>query len=263
MILCCFFDPFADPGQAALPGGKADSAEETPFQTARREAFEEIGLANINQPLPSPFWVEHLCELPANLARTELVVRPCVALLHSYDEKTGLDADPEEALMSQLDAKEVAAVFSGPFHNFLVAKDEPRGEDDHDLPGIPTDWYNGSWTNWNATWWRMHHFFVPITNQKVTKPKQRDNDQATATTMAEDEESPLHSLERYRVFGMTARILVDAARVAYDQEPEFEHDRHFGDEDMIDRLKKLGRFSEVRKPTDELTKQMFEKAMKL
>lgn len=144
----------SDPGQAALPGGKADSLSETPFETARREAFEEIGLPNIDQKFPSPFWVEHLCELPANLARTELVVRPCVALLHSYNEVTGEDADPEEAFMPQLDAKEVAAVFSGPFHNFLMMRDEPRGEDDSSLPGDPNDWYDGSWTNWNTTWWR-------------------------------------------------------------------------------------------------------------
>lgn len=111
-------------------------------------------MPNIDQTFPSPFWVEHLCELPANLARTELVVRPCVALLHSYDEVTGEDADPEEAFMPQLDAKEVAAVFSGPFHNFLMMRDEPRGEDDSSLPGDPTEWYDGTWTNWNSTWWR-------------------------------------------------------------------------------------------------------------
>lgn len=144
------------PGQAALPGGKSDASSETPFQTARREANEEIGLPNIDQSFPSPFWVEHLCELPANLARTELVVRPCVALLHSYNEETGEDADPEEAFMPQLDAKEVAAVFTGPFHNFLKMFDEPRGGDDDDgqLPGDKADWYEGSWTNWNTTWWR-------------------------------------------------------------------------------------------------------------
>ncbi|PTU17565.1 hypothetical protein P175DRAFT_0496278 [Aspergillus ochraceoroseus IBT 24754] len=51
-----------DAGQAALPGGKSDSLEETPFQTARREANEEIGLPNIHHHLPRPFAVQHLCE---------------------------------------------------------------------------------------------------------------------------------------------------------------------------------------------------------
>lgn len=48
----------------------------------------------------------------------------------------------------------------------------------------------------------------------------------------------------YRIFGMTARIIVDAARVAYAQEPEFEHNSHFGDEEMIARLRQLGRLEE-------------------
>lgn len=48
----------------------------------------------------------------------------------------------------------------------------------------------------------------------------------------------------YRIFGMTARIIVDAARVAYAQEPEFEHNSHFGDEEMIARLRQLGRLQE-------------------
>ncbi|KAK2800726.1 hypothetical protein FQN50_008036 [Emmonsiellopsis sp. PD_5] len=250
------------PGQAALPGGKSDDVTETPFETARREAFEEIGLPNIDQPLPAPFWVEHLCELPANLARTELVVRPCVALLHSYNEVTGEDADPEEAFMPQLDAKEVAAVFSAPFHNFLRERDEPRGDGDGEIPGDPGDWYRGTWTSWNSTSWRMHHFFVPITNQKVTKPRRKSVDQDAAIDELEAQESSI-GLTRYRVFGMTARILVDAARVAYAEEPQFEHNSHFGDEDMIRRLKKLGRFKAVRDPEDELTKEMFDKASKL
>jgi hypothetical protein len=55
----------------------------------------------------------------------------------------------------------------------------------------------------------MHNFFVPITNQVVTKPKKTEDQQLVA-----DE---LDKYSRYRVFGMTARILVDAARYAYDQ----------------------------------------------
>lgn len=274
-----------DPGQAALPGGKADSLTETPFETARREAYEEIGLPNIDQTFPPPFRVEHLCELPASLARTELVVRPCVALLHSHDPVTGEDADPEEAFMPQLDAKEVAAVFTGPFHNFLKMCDEPRGEEDEKLPGVPTDWYRGSWTKWNTTWWKstsfvmfliflsllvlttcsglaVHHFYVPITNQKVTKPRRKSVEQDAAIAQLDDEEISI-GLERYMVFGMTARILVDAARIAYSEDPEFEHNSHFGDEDMIDRLRQLGRFSDVKNPDDPLTQEMFEKASKL
>jgi 8-oxo-dGTP pyrophosphatase MutT (NUDIX family) len=128
------------------PPGKADTLSETAFQTARREACEEIGLPDINQPLPPPFSVEHLCELPANLAKTELVVRPCVALLHSFDPATGANADPETELIPRLDAREVAAVFTARFDDFLrLVNVEGRGEG---------DWYKGSWSLWHQSQWR-------------------------------------------------------------------------------------------------------------
>lgn len=133
--------------------GKADSLSETPFETARREACEEIGLAGIGQRLPPPFVVEHLCELPANLAKTELVVRPCVALLHSYDTKTGQNADPETSLIPRLDAREVAAVFTAPFRNFLLSRDEHPVVAEKD----PSVWYKGSWTNWHQSSWRSKY----------------------------------------------------------------------------------------------------------
>lgn len=125
--------------------GRADTLAETPFQTARREAWEEIGLADIDHPLPPPFTVEHLCELPANLAKTELVVRPCVALLHSQDAQTGENADPEVSLIPKLDAREVAAVFTAPFADFLKLSSEDQD---------PGGWYRGSWSLWHNSNWR-------------------------------------------------------------------------------------------------------------
>lgn len=72
-----------------------------------------------------------------------------------------------------------------------------------------------------------------------------------------------NQVTRYRVFGMTARILVDAARVAYGREPEFEHNCHFGDEEMITKLLKIGRLAADRKPQDGLTRETMERAAKL
>lgn len=90
----------------------------------------------------------------------------------------------------------------------------------------------------------VHQFFVRASNHK---PEQSQQAQA----------------QQYRVFGMTARILVDAARVAYAEEPQFEHNSHFGDEAMIANLRKLGRLGAVRRATDELTLETMEKAAKL
>ncbi|CAD6448008.1 2d167259-5b0b-4a39-bb73-fd8c18679e09 [Sclerotinia trifoliorum] len=228
-------------GQAAFPGGKADSLSETPFEIARREASEEIGLPRYDHKIPSPFKIEHLCQLPSSLARTALAVRPCVAFLHA-DDTRGKDASVEEDMIPRLDAREVAAVFSAPFHNFLRIEDEVRKEDESLLPGKKSDWYNGAWHEWHDTKWRMHNFYVPITNQKVSKPKVREGGQAAIAEELDEQEE--QGLTRYKVWGMTARILVDAARIAYEEEPEFEHNSHFGDDDLIAKLQSTGHLEE-------------------
>ena len=76
------------------------------------------------------------------------------------------------------------------------------------------------------------------------------------------ESDPL-SAPRYRVFGMTARILVDAARVAYGQEPTFEHNSEFGDEDMMGRLMRMGRLGPERKREDRLTRDVMKLAARM
>ncbi|KAL2184549.1 hypothetical protein L209DRAFT_758089 [Thermothelomyces heterothallicus CBS 203.75] len=269
-------------GHAALPGGKADTLQETPYQIARREAWEEIGLPLDDSKLPPPFRIEHLCYLPMNLARTEIVVRPCVALLHTGDT-TVINPAPatnpssssssssslssstsaaarssptvDESLIPRLDAKEVAAVFSAPFHNFLRATDEvpPSKSGRKKLP--PGPWYEGSWTTWHDSQWRMHFFYVPVTDQTVAKPHVREGGLAALSEHEADDHGDGRGgsnkdndnnkgLGRYKVWGMTARILVDAATVAYGEEPEFEHNQHFGDEALIEKLAREGRLGE-------------------
>ena len=213
-----------------------------------------------------------------NLARTELVVRPCVALLHTGDStptSTARSLSPtvEESLIPRLDAKEVAAVFSAPFHNFLRTTDEephpePASQDgrpqqpQHQRRPLPAgNWYEGTWTTWHDSQWRMHFFYVPVTHQRVVKPppattktalppssSSEEQTDALDGAGAAEEEDALARTERYKVWGMTARILVDAATVAYDEKPEFEHNRHFGDERIIEELAAIGRMGEKKKP---------------
>ncbi|KAI7633837.1 hypothetical protein D0864_15627 [Hortaea werneckii] len=314
-------------GQAALPGGKADTLHETPFQTARREAFEEIGLPLEKEHLPTGYEIEHLTELPANLAMTELGVRPCVAYLKTPEPFAG-NRSPNAArdLLPKLDAKEVAAVFTAPFFNFLREKDvDPTIRDQ-----VPGEWYKGSWHSWHETAWRMHQFHVPVTpstvflaggdNAKASSPAaaaaaaaggipQQDERKSTSDPPAPSSSSsaprtpppnpptPSPTSEptgppgskpdrtstlqpplprtfytppspsdstlqqpRYRVFGMTARILVDCARVAYSTEPSFEHNSHFGDEEMIERLLQIGRLAPRRREGEGLTREVMERA---
>ncbi|KAH9221557.1 NUDIX hydrolase domain-like protein [Leptodontidium sp. 2 PMI_412] len=227
-------------GQAAFPGGKADTLDEKPFDIARREACEEIGLPRDDSKIPRPFRIEHLCQLPFSFAKTALAVRPCVAFLHSDVIDGEKAASVEESMIPRLDAKEVAAVFSAPFHNFLREEDEVRAGDQ--VAGMTSDWYQGQWMDFHGSQWRMHNFYVPINNQKVTKPKVREGGQASIAEQLDEEEED--GMMRYRVWGMTARMLVDAARLAYGEEPEFEHNTHFGDEPMIENLYKMNRLGE-------------------
>ena len=272
-------------GHAALPGGKADTLAETPWQTARREAWEEIGLpldsSDGGSVLPKGYEVEELTELPTNLAMTELGVRPCVAFLRTPE---GGGADVGRDLLPKLDAKEVAAVFTAPVHNLLCERDEDAGVRE----SVPGEWYKGSWHSWHETAWRMHQFMVPVSPGTVflassntaaaaktvtdaaapSKPKPKPPpppDSALAPPLPRafyvGSPDPLQQ-PRYRVFGMTARILVDCARVAYGEEPEFEHNSHFGDEEMIASLLRIGRLGKEKKVGEMLTREVMMKAGK-
>lgn len=238
--------------------------------------------------LPPGYTVEHLTELPANLALTELGVRPCVAFVNPpAPSPRNENPDAARDILPKLDAREVAAVFTAPFYNFLREKDV----DAEVRKNTPGDWYKGSWHSWHESAWRMHQFFVPVTPSTVFLANyKRDKETSTTSSPLPNNDSskritskgassrssstftpPLPrsfysmagdalSQPRYRVFGMTARILVDCARVAYGEEPEYEHNSHFGDEEMIERLMKIGRLSPIRKEGEVLTREVMREA---
>ncbi|KAI5295366.1 hypothetical protein KEM52_001637 [Ascosphaera acerosa] len=266
------------PGHAALPGGRADHEDESAFETARREANEEVGLPGIGEEsafLPGNFWIEHLCELPCALSVTNSVVRPCVAVLHSDDATGGA----EDAFVTKLDAKEVAAVFSARLHNFLRCDDEvlhdderahlpPSSTGDGDSEGaaaIGDSWYHGWWSSRpspnldeDERPWKMHNFYVPITNQRVTLSRRLSTSSqsaasATARDLKAEQEEKVRiwgescmGEYRYRVWGLTARMLVDAARIAYAAEPEFDYNDELGEEALIRRYLLEGRLEKER-----------------
>ncbi|KAI0482430.1 hypothetical protein GGR56DRAFT_186954 [Xylariaceae sp. FL0804] len=272
-------------GHAAFPGGKADSLQETPYQIARREAWEEIGLPLDDAKIPRPFRIEPLCRLPCSLAKTHLAVRPCVAFLHSDDGDGGGGGGGgrhnnnnnnnnnnddhhhppapapaptvDEGMIPRLDAKEVAAVFSAPLRGFLRARDEAPAPGAAPLP--PGHWYDGRWLRFNGEPWRVHNFHVPVHDQRVTRPRRRPPrgsaglvDPLQEDDDDDDEEKEDSVQQRFLVWGMTGRMLVDAARVAYGEEPEFEHNSHFGDEALIRRLEDAGQLPEKKRSGHEV-----------
>ncbi|KAJ7446342.1 NUDIX hydrolase domain-like protein [Mycena latifolia] len=88
-------------GDTSLPGGKVDPEDGTIEDTARREAFEEIGLPRNKLKVPL------LCVLEPFMASNQLIVTPVVVLI--------LD----NTLRPILNAAEVASLFSHPLASFL------------------------------------------------------------------------------------------------------------------------------------------------
>ncbi|EWC46017.1 hypothetical protein DRE_04810 [Drechslerella stenobrocha 248] len=239
--------------------GKADTPAESAFETARREASEEIGLPSRNDLLPSPFTVTHLCEMPMNLSRNQLGVRPCVAFLHTKPGFLGASStqNPEESLIPRLDPKEVASVFTVPLKAFLTSQYRnpevdgipetviPESIVDIDFGSVPTGdtgWYEGQWLEWHGVKWRGHQFNVytsPVVVQRATSTEVlEDEAQAYAAgspNRVRRSGGGTHDkkLVKYKVWGMTARIVVDAARVAFGLDPDFEFVDKMGDDEVI------------------------------
>ena len=221
---------------------------------------------------------------------TELGVRPCVAYLRTpQPSAANKNPDASRDILPKLDRREVAAVFTAPFYNFLREKDlDP--EEGRRAGG---EWYKGSWHSWHESAWRMHQFFVPVSPETVfladaqkrrpSEPPKQDaassakpatgqitskgKSAASSASLQPPLPRSFYSIAgdalaqpRYRVFGMTARILVDCARVAYGEEPEYEHNSHFGDEEMIERLLRIGRLGEKRKEGEVLTREVMMEA---
>ncbi|KIJ69712.1 hypothetical protein HYDPIDRAFT_104323 [Hydnomerulius pinastri MD-312] len=88
-------------GDTALPGGKIDPQDFTVEDTARREAFEEIGLPQDRERVPL------LCVMEPHLAGNQMVVTPVVVLV--------LD----NTLQPSLNSSEVTSIFSQPLASFL------------------------------------------------------------------------------------------------------------------------------------------------
>ena len=250
------------------------------------------------------FKIDHLCELPANLALTELGVRPCVAFLYPSSMSTtspsvrlGPYAEElpsvEDKLIPRLNPGEVAAVFTAPFHAFLRKEWTGDGSSPSvQKNGKPEKWYQGGWTTWHASKWRMHNFYIPrpatfpttgpapsspspsaplpppsseqppppATTPTRSSPHLQQQQQRPEGDDPRPEPAALADLTTFRVFGMTARILVDAARVAYGEEPDFEHNSDFGDEALMARLLKMGRLSEEKVKGEVLTKEVLREA---
>lgn len=118
------------PGHISLPGGKADTGLELPWQVSRREMSEEIGLSEDNDYLMKNygFTIEHVNELPCYLLRTMSSVKPCVGFM-KFKENGRNKQELLENLKLRVNPGESSSIFSCPLRDFLYpAADEPAAE---------------------------------------------------------------------------------------------------------------------------------------
>ncbi|KAF9020089.1 hypothetical protein BDZ89DRAFT_1072469 [Hymenopellis radicata] len=99
-------------GDTSLPGGKVDPQDRTFEDTARREAFEEIGLPPDKRKAPL------LCVMPPFLASNQLIVTPVVVLI------------VDNTLRPILNTAEVASIFSHPLKGFISSESPLSHEPD-------------------------------------------------------------------------------------------------------------------------------------
>jgi len=187
-------------GDTALPGGMIDDDDKTIEDTARREAFEEVGLPQDKEKLPL------LCILDPFVTGNEVLVTPVVVLI--------LD----NTLKPVLNAPEVDTLFSHPLASFLSTafpeRAEPRGpfleaEAHAETAAVELQYYTYNDVPWP---WPNH-------------PSTSSTDSAGSTGG--------HVVRMHRfltgreaggikpIYGFTAAVLIRTAAIAYGRPPDF------------------------------------------
>jgi len=189
-------------GDTALPGGKIDDDDKTIEDTARREAYEEIGLPQDKDKLPL------LCILDPFLAGNEVLVTPVVVLI--------LD----NTLTPVLNAPEVDTLFSHPLASFLSTtfpeRAEPRGpfleaEAHAETAALELQYHTYSDVPWPYPWFpRNHHHHSTIAGDSAGRAVRMHR------FLTGREAGGIKP-----IYGLTAAILVRTAAIAYGRPPEF------------------------------------------
>ncbi|GJJ69642.1 peroxisomal coenzyme A diphosphatase NUDT7 [Entomortierella parvispora] len=227
-------------GDSAFPGGKKDPEDADLIATAKREAFEEVGL-----PISEP---EFLTSFPPILSRHMQVVTPIVAFcphLATQDVRKKLYPNPGE----------VVAIFTAPLESFL-SPNPPECHESFDM-----DWIFSPHRIHRFERCGRHNFLLgqpdgqssstgyreakkaaslgalatrveegmPSTFSPPTLPLPEELENSGTGKVEEDEEEEEEagravdrSKAGWPVYGLTASVLIEVATVAYQREPDFE-----------------------------------------
>lgn len=220
-------------GHISLPGGKADNEHETFETVARREAEEEIGFPQDPEVLHRLFGMkmENVClEIPCYLTRTFLSVKPLVCFL-SNAEHTGLPEDSTldgSRFTAALNPGETSSIFSVPLID-MMAHLLPTGNQYHAEYIDRKEFL----PNWGELRWRLRHYYYPSENPCDVEWLNDIEDNSSC-----DE------LERTQgtrdLWGLTAKILYDVARIAGGIVTSNDQKYDIGHEELIYGLREFG-----------------------
>lgn len=251
------------PGHISLPGGKADTGLELPWQVSRREMSEEIGLSEDNEYLAKNygFTIEHVNELPCYLLRTMSSVKPCIGFM-----KLKNNGSDKEELLENLKLKvnpgESSSIFSCPLRDFLYPAVEEAAQE-----ALERTHYL---VKWAGIPWHLRSYTFPQTKLGEASWLQEFKDISASEEESADDEAkraqtpPLSPTRRYvkkkknlskwgalgsrvdeelqvkiyDVWGLTANILHDLAEVVYLGHSV--EGRQLGEEELIHSLWKHG-----------------------
>ncbi|SCV00774.1 LAME_0G11914g1_1 [Lachancea meyersii CBS 8951] len=217
-------------GHVSLPGGKADSATESPSMVARREAEEEIGLPRDEEVLLRDFRmnIERITDnIPHFLSRTFLSVKPVVSFL--YNSETPLEKRYNLPLdgtrfFGKLNPGETTSLFSVPLAD-LTAYRHTDTTYQHEY--LSRKLYKARWGDLK---WCLQHYYYPNDNVKDTRWL---ND--IIDTSSGDEE--MEGVPCKDVWGLTAKILQEISDIAHG---DIAAGKAVGHEDLIYMLHKFG-----------------------
>jgi len=169
-------------GDTSLPGGRYDPGDTSSEDTARREAFEEIGLPKNEAKIPL------LCVLEPFLSGNQLIVTPVVVLIN------------DSTVEPVLNRPEVESLFSHPLHSFL-SKTPP-----FTMSSILPDAKDASWDSLNAEYYTYNDLKWVDNERKIRLHRFLTGKEGEGIKP---------------IFGLTASILIRVAQIGYGRTPTF------------------------------------------